>query len=61
MWHVNDSGIIVAEYGGHTGFFDYFWQMENWIEAINSQYEYEDENNKEINLPNESWPCNPSN
>ena len=48
-WHINDAGVIVAEYGGHVGFFDHFWQAEQWQEAINSYYESKELSDNEKN------------
>ena len=42
-WYINDAGVIVAEFMGHRGFFDYQWQVDNWMEAIMNHYEYLEE------------------
>ena len=48
-WHINDAGVIVAKWGGHVGFFDHFWQAEQWQEAINSYYESKELSDNEKN------------
>ena len=48
-WHINDAGVIVAKCGEHVGFFDHFWQAEQWQEAINSYYESKELSDNEKN------------